>query len=79
MDRSLDALAKSLADEISRRESLRRVGGLLGGGALAYFGIGCAPDRDPVAPNRVRPSSTVRRRARAGRHASISGKHLPRR
>ena len=55
MDRSLDALAKSLADEISRRESLRRVGLLLGGGALTSFGIGCAPDADPVAPNLVRP------------------------
>src|SRR5690349_11797609 len=55
MDRSLDALAKSLAGEISRRESLRRVGVLLGGGALTYFGIGCAPDADPLAPNRVRP------------------------
>ena len=56
MDRSLDALAKSLAGEISRRESLRRVGVLLGGGALAYFGIGCAPDASPVAPNLVRPT-----------------------
>ena len=55
MNRPFDDVAKSLAGEMSRRESLRRVGGLLGGSALAYFGIGCAPDVDPVAPNLVRP------------------------
>ena len=72
MDRSLDALAKSLAGEISRRESLRRVGGLLGGGALAYFGIGCAPDADPVAPNRVRPIAPERRRRARGADSLLS-------
>ena len=51
MDRSLDALAKSLAfGAMSRRESVRRLGGLLGGSALAYFGIGCGPDASPLAP-----------------------------
>jgi len=57
MDRSSDAKAKSLASgEMSRRESLQRIGGLLGGSALAYFGIGCAPDGSPVAPHLVRPT-----------------------
>jgi hypothetical protein len=57
MDRSFDDLAKSLASgEMSRRESLQRIGGLLGGSALAYFGIACAPDASPVAPNLVRPT-----------------------
>lgn len=56
MDRSFDALAKSLASgEMSRRESVRRLGGLLGGGALVYFGVGCAPDVDPVAPAPAHP------------------------
>ena len=56
MDRSFDALAKSLASgEMSRRESVRRLGGLLGGGALVYFGVGCAPDVDPLAPAAARP------------------------
>ena len=60
MNRPFDDVAKSLAaGEMSRRESLRRVGGLLGGSALAYFGIGCAPDADPVAPNLVRPTTAT--------------------
>src|SRR4051812_40138665 len=40
---------------MSRRESLRRIGGLLGGSALASFGIGCASDADPVAPAPAHP------------------------
>jgi hypothetical protein len=50
MDRQLDTLAKALANGMSRREAVRSLGGLLGAGLLAYFGIGCAPDGDPTGP-----------------------------
>lgn len=57
MDRSFDAPAKSLASgEMSRRESVRRLGGLLGGSALVYFGIGCEPDASPMAPAPAHPA-----------------------
>jgi len=80
MDRSSDAEAKSLASgEMSRRESVRRLGGLLGGGALVYFGVGCRrtlirwrPLRFACLPAELSPRSWVP-------HAFISGNHLPRR
>jgi len=42
MENRFDALAKSLADSVSRREALRRLGGGLAGMLLASLGLGKA-------------------------------------
>jgi hypothetical protein len=45
MQQEFDAIARALATgDVSRRQSLRQLGGLLGAAVLASFGIGCAPE-----------------------------------
>ena len=80
MDRSLDALAKSLADEISRRESLRRVGGLLRRWRARRTSVSVRAGPRSSGADRVRPSSTSDVVALVGPDTlRISGKHLLRR
>jgi hypothetical protein len=42
MEHQFDELAKALAEGMSRREVLSRVGGVLAGGVLALLGMGAA-------------------------------------
>ena len=51
MSSRFDALTKDLANGMDRRHAMRTMGGILGAGVLAYLGIGCAPDTDPVGPD----------------------------
>jgi len=53
MESHLDLLAKALASNTSRREALRRAGGILGAALLASFGIAC--ESESTAP-RGRPA-----------------------
>ncbi len=48
MESHLDLLAKALASSTSRREALRRAGGILGAALLASFGIAC--ESESTAP-----------------------------
>lgn len=51
MNYSFDALARALAaGDVSRRQAVKRIGGALGGAALAYFGIGCDSGADLMGP-----------------------------
>src|SRR5262245_8491588 len=42
MNQAVDELAKALAEDVSRREALRRVGSVLAGALLAATGLGSA-------------------------------------